>query len=91
MIVLFLSCGVIYLKYYAVRIWAGFPGTLSLRMRPLLVWFMGYLRLQENTQGTTSKVIKRVTFISNAMKLGFVCFFQPWSKKVIFAFKNTST
>lgn len=26
MIVLFLSCGVIYLKYYALRIWAGFPG-----------------------------------------------------------------
>lgn len=26
MIVLFLSCGVIYLKYYAVRIWVGFPG-----------------------------------------------------------------
>lgn len=26
MIVLFLSCGVIYLKNYAVRIWVGFPG-----------------------------------------------------------------
>lgn len=68
MIVLFLSCGVIYLKYYAVRIRAGFPGGRSLRMRPLLVWFMGYLRLEENTQGTTSRVIESVTFACNAMK-----------------------
>ena len=59
MIVLFLSCGVIYLKYYAVRIWVGVPGRvdcvpIQFSSSLLVTWDLG---TRNNTQAVNRSIL----------------------------------
>lgn len=66
MIVLFLSCGVIYLKYYAVRIWAGFPGRVYVSTTCVVYWI---LEISGKHSGNHKQSHQSVTFIFYVKKL----------------------